>query len=242
MGFRSLILKASLVLICWASESRAASLQVYPVSIEVKVPTMAATLTLRNLDVRLAATQIRVFRWYQKEGKDILEPTQSVVASPPAISLKPNTDYTVRVVRVDNTPIRGEESYRLLVDQIPDLALMKTGGVNLAIRYSIPIFFSKAPQVAKLSWAILENSGHIELVGTNPGQQRVKITNLTITDSGGRVLKFGNGLLGYVLGGGSVNFNSHVVPLGYALGGPFLIKYSTDNGLTEAIVSGQSAN
>ena len=241
MSFKSLLRSAMLILICGAVDASAASLQVYPINIEVKAPAMAATMTLRNLDDHIAATQIRVFKWYQRDGKDILEPTESVLASPPAVTLKPGTNYTVRVVRVSQSPIVGEESYRLLVDQIPDSTQMKAGAVNLAIRYSIPVFFSKSPQVANVSWTITGKAHHVQLVGTNSGQQRLKISNLTIKDSRGQVLKFGNGLLGYLLGGGSQEFNSPVLPAGYASGGKFLIRYSSDNGPVEAIVASQNA-
>ena len=242
MRFISLVRSAMLILICPAASAAAASLQVYPVNIEVKAPALASTLTLRNLNDHMAATQIRVFRWYQKNGKDFLEPTRSVVASPPAANLKPGTDYTVRIVRVDRSPVAGEESYRLLVDQIPDSALLKTGAVNLTIRYSIPVFFSNSPQLAKVSWRMTARDGHILMVATNSGQQRQKIANLVLVDSKGRVLKFGNGLLGYVLGGGSHEFNSPVLPAGYASNGQFLLKYSTDNGTFEASVASQNAN
>ena len=242
MGLMSLIRSAVLISICSAVDASAASLQIFPVNIEVKAPASAAILTLRNLDDHVAATQIRVFRWRQRGGKDALEPTQSVVASPPAANLKPDTDYTVRIVRVDRSPIAGEESYRLLVDQIPDSAQLKAGAVNLAIRYSIPVFFSNSPQAAKVSWSITEKAGHIQLMAINSGQQRLKITNLTLTNSRGQVLNFGNGLLGYVLGGGSQEFNSHVLPASYASGGKFLIRFDTDNGPLEVTVAGQNAN
>ena len=58
-------------------------------------------------------------------------------------------------MRVSKQPVIGEESYRLLVDQLPDLSQQRNGSVNLMVRYSIPVFFGapnkKNPTVA---WSI----------------------------------------------------------------------------------------
>jgi len=110
-----------LVLPGWfaASGASAASLQVTPVLLEVVAPGAAATVTLRNNGARPIATQVRVFRWIQESGGERLEPTEDVVASPPAVELQPGQDYVARVVRVTKKPVVGEESYRLFVDELP---------------------------------------------------------------------------------------------------------------------------
>jgi P pilus assembly chaperone PapD len=78
-----------------------------------------ARLTLRNDEDTEVTVQTRVLRWSQNAGKETLEPTPDVVASPPAVTLAPGADYVVRVVRVSKQPVHGEESYRVIVDQLP---------------------------------------------------------------------------------------------------------------------------
>jgi fimbrial chaperone protein len=69
---------------CFAAGSAcAASLQVAPVLLDIAAPAAAAMVTLRNTGATPIATQIRVFRWVQEEGRERLEPTADVVASPP---------------------------------------------------------------------------------------------------------------------------------------------------------------
>src|SRR3954471_12794319 len=41
-----------------------------------------------------------VFRWSQVDSKEKLEPTEEVVASPPAVTLAANGSYVARIVRV----------------------------------------------------------------------------------------------------------------------------------------------
>lgn len=96
---------------------QAAGLQVEPVLIDVAFPGAASALTLGLEGSRSANVQIRVLRWAQQDGVEKLLPTDDVVISPPAARLKPGADYTVRVVRVSRAAVRGEESYRVIVDQ-----------------------------------------------------------------------------------------------------------------------------
>src|SRR4051812_23852746 len=133
----------------------AGSLQIEPVLIDITAPGAASTVTLRNEGATPINAQIRVFRWSLVDGQEKFEPTEDVVASPPSVSLTPKTQYIARIVRVTKRPVTGEESYRLLVDQLPDLSQQKNGAVNLLVRYSIPVFFGasdkKAPAV---SWSV----------------------------------------------------------------------------------------
>ena len=105
----------------WLGEaSEAASLRVAPTTISLVAPDAASVLSLRNDDKRPINVQIRVFRWTQVDGVDRLEPARDVVASPPAARLAGGAATTVRIVRVSKAPVSGEESYRLLVDELPD--------------------------------------------------------------------------------------------------------------------------
>ncbi|MFZ0495263.1 MAG: fimbria/pilus periplasmic chaperone [Methylocella sp.] len=136
-----------LLLPAWfaASGASAASLQAAPVLLEVVAPAAAATVTLRNNGAKPIATQVRVFRWIQEAGVERLEPTEDVVASPPAVELQPGEDYVARVVRVTKKPVEGEEAYRLFVDELPE-APQGRHTVNLVVRHSIPLFFRYAGQ------------------------------------------------------------------------------------------------
>ena len=154
-------------------------------------------MSLRNEGTSPISAQIRVFRWSLVDGKEKLEPTDDVVASPPSITLTPNGQYVTRIVRVSKQPVTGEESYRLLVDQLPDLSQQKNGTVNLLMRYSIPVFFGasnkKNPTVA---WSYAIKGDKITLTARNDGERRLRISALTVRDAGGKTVSFGAGLAG----------------------------------------------
>ena len=185
----------------------AASLQVAPVSVEVAAPSASTIVTLRNEGTRPLVAQIRVFRWFQVNGEEKLEPTDDVVASPPITSLAPKTDYTVRLVRVAKRPLSAGESYRLLVDELPDRTAERTGVVSLVLRYSIPVFFySGTAAEAKLTWSLERRGGQIYVSATNAGDRHSRISALKIRDEKGSTVSFGNGLTGYALGRSTIRW------------------------------------
>ena len=193
--------------LCAASPAIAGPLQVEPVLVEVATPGAASTITLRSDGSAPVDAQIRVFRWSQTNGEERLEPTDEVVASPPAVSLKGGSPHVVRIVRVKKAPIVREESYRLVVDQLPNLAQQRSGTVNMILRHSIPVFFkpqsTTSPSVA---WSVGLAAGKLALTARNTGERRLRISALEIRDSSSRTIAATRGLVGYVLGGSTMRW------------------------------------
>ena len=178
----------------------AASLQVSPVSLEIPAPGSATTITLNNPGDAPIKSQIRVFKWSMVNGEERLEPTTAVIASPPMASLKPKTDYVVRIVRTDKSPVSIEETYRLVVDEIPDRTNMPRNSIAMAFRYSVPVFFtSKMAAGPDLTWSTETVNGKTYISATNLGGRRVRVSDLSAADSRGKPTMIAKGLAGYVL-------------------------------------------
>jgi fimbrial chaperone protein len=215
----------------------AAQLRVEPVLLEMNAPAAAGTLTLRNDEDSEVTIQTRVLRWSQAAGKETLEPTTDVVASPPAVTLASGADYVVRVVRVSKQPVRGEESYRVIVDQLPRVRRQQARAVNLLIRQSIPVFFrSTELNLPTVSWSMNTEAGKLILVANNAGDERLRIASLRLKDSAGSTISFGNGLVGYVLGRSSMSWIAPTNPHGFGASGPVSMTAETDKGPTHAVV------
>jgi fimbrial chaperone protein len=200
--FRSALIKSliaaatSHAMAALPSLALAASLNVSPIKLETFAPQQTATLSLRNMGEKSITGQVRVFAWRQENGEDVLEPTNEVVGSPPIAEIRPGTDYTIRVVRVAAAPVEAEESYRLVVDEVPDAAARRNGVITVAIRYVIPMFFvSPEASQPRLSWSIAHKQGKTFLSARNEGDRRVQLRDLSL---GGRPIA--KGLAGYVLG------------------------------------------
>ena len=181
----------------------AATLQVSPVNIEVTSPATTATETLSNIDGKgVLNCQVRVFKWTQVNGVEKLEPTRDVVASPPALTIAEGKNATVRIVRLSKTPVTTEETYRLLVDEIPTAPTKGTQAVAFAVRHNIPIFFAPPGISTKMDWSAKVVKGGIKLIVNNVGQRHVRVASLAMS-ANGKTDVYNNGLAGYALAGSS---------------------------------------
>lgn len=193
----------------FTSVARSASLQVSPVSLEITPPAATAVVTLQNTSDKLLVAQARVFRWRQIDGKDTLEPTDAVVASPPEIELGGNQIYSVRIVRTEQSAVSEPEYYRLLVDELPTSATPRSGTVNVVLRYSIPVFFTgPTGGEPSLSWSVHKSNGRLALILRNEGDRHIRISALKLKDKSGRSVSFGGGLVGYALARSTVEWVS----------------------------------
>ncbi|MBP1852591.1 fimbrial biogenesis chaperone [Rhizobium halophytocola] len=125
------------------SSADATSLRVSPVRLDLNGGTATSTIRLWDSGSTPTNVQVRVYRWTKVNGRDRLDPTTDVVASPPVTKLAPGRENLIRVVRVAKKPISGTETYRLLIDELPDPKKRVAGQVNVVIRHSIPVRFSE---------------------------------------------------------------------------------------------------
>jgi fimbrial chaperone protein len=236
MSIKSCLVRASLtaLFVSPCAMPQAASLQVAPVLVEVPAPGATGSLKLRNQDTKPLDAQIRIFQWTQADGADVLTPTNDVAASPPVASLRPSTDYTVRIVRTTKEPVVKEESYRLLIDELPGSAAGTAATVNIALRYSIPVFFTVPGAAApKLSFELQQHANKPVIVVGNAGDRRVRLAKLKFTDGKGAIANFGEGLAGYVLGRSSRNFEVPANAKGFGTGGVVSMSAQADTGPIE---------
>ncbi len=185
-----------------STAAQAGSLQVSPINLEVPAAAATTTENLSNMGKTPINAQLRIFKWVQKDGIDKLEPTTDVVASPPALKIPPGGKATVRVVRLSKAPITGEETYRLLIDDIPPPPTAGTDSVTFAVRHNIPVFYQAGGIKTKLVWSVKSDNGQLELSAKNDGLLHSRLAQLAVT-IGGVTTNFNNGLAGYVLGGGT---------------------------------------
>ena len=222
----------------WASVAEASSLRVAPILLNVSAPGAATTLNLRNEGDEKLHVQIRIFRWTgNTQAGPSLEPTGDVVVSPPAATLLPATEYVVRVVRVAKQPVTGEESYRILVDEVPDAVGGKANAVRFALRYSIPAFFTAAAvSAANVSWSLAAKGNAAVLTASNAGGRRLRLANLKLVDGRGATLLQRPGLFGYALGNTSTTWTLPVRD-GVIRSGPFKVVAETEAGALNAVVA-----
>jgi fimbrial chaperone protein len=192
------LLAASFLAISAAS-SDATSLAVSPITVEVTAPGSTSRVTLENGGTEVLAAQVRIFKWVQKNGKDELVATRDVVASPPIVKIQPGSKNVVRLVRTSKSPVVTEETYRLLVSEVPTPEQAAKRSISLAIQHSIPVFFVPGRGAAQLSWNARLVKGKLIVEAANAGTRRAKLFGMSVVLPGGKQIEIAEGLAGYVL-------------------------------------------
>ena len=134
------IICAAIVSLCSFNLS-AASLQVSPISLTFTTGEKAKEIWLTNTSNEPIRAQTRVLNWTQVEGKEQLNPSRDLVASPSITEIKAGDRQLIRVLRMNMQNAGTEQTYRLLVDELPKTnQVNQQTGLQLLLQYSIPVF------------------------------------------------------------------------------------------------------
>jgi fimbrial chaperone protein len=168
--------------------------------LDIQSPAAAGAISIKNDDARPTTIQVRLFHWRQADGEERYEPTQDVVASPPIANIAPGATLTVRVIRALETPVAAEDSYRLVLDQLPEADRGGRAKVAMLLRQVLPVFFADANRSPpRVTWSLTRGPRGYVLWAHNAGDQRLRVAKVTLAGAGAPV-RLGGGLLGYVLG------------------------------------------
>ena len=195
-----------LVLLAWALAcglengiARGQALTVMPVHVQMPPGQKATTLSVTNAGTAETSIQIRAFTWTQPDGNDQLTATDAIVASPPIATIPPGATQIIRLV-LRRTPEAREDTYRVLLDQIPPPA--EQGTVHVVLRISIPIFAQpKTRAVSHLNFHLERSAQQVLLLATNDGVTHEVLHNLKVGTNDGQTLDTNFSGSQYVLGG-----------------------------------------
>lgn len=196
-------LALGLLLTVIAAPAGAAGLQVTPTSLTLQARQNADGLWLSNTGTTALQAQVRVFRWTQDNGEERFEPTQALAISPPMLELAPGARQLVRVIRLGAPPAR-EDSYRLIVDELPPDDANRPPGLQFVLRYSLPVFLAAAGDAApapKLRAQLSFQGEQVRIEVRNDGDQHAQLADLVFVDPHGTRHALQSGLLGYALPG-----------------------------------------
>lgn len=201
----------SLFALCWLAilfafthYAHCATLQVAPVMLNLSTAQRAGALYLTNTGDQPIHAQIRVYDWTQSSGKDVLTQTNEVVSSPAVTSLAPGQRQLVRIVVLNPAPHSQEQSFRLLVDELPRAHLGTDGqnGVHFLLRYSIPLFIAPEDVAQKDETTQLScQQENGEVWCQNHGSTHIRLSDVQAIARNGQVVDSLSGLAGYVLAG-----------------------------------------
>jgi fimbrial chaperone protein len=200
--------------LCFGTVCAAAGLQVSPTMLEFKSGDTARSVWLSNTSDTVLHAQVRILSWSQHEGSEQLEPSRSLVASPPLLEVAPGERQLVRIVRLDAGEQPVELAFRLLIDELPQGTEHPVAqGLNFLLQYSLPVFVMPGASTApnslspQLSTALVRGgAASAEISVHNTGTHRARLSDLVWEDAQGERTSLRTGLLGYVLAGQQMTF------------------------------------
>ncbi|VYU76674.1 fimbria/pilus periplasmic chaperone [Metakosakonia massiliensis] len=201
-----------------AGDARAAAtILLWPIDPWLGPETKATELWIQNQGTTPTTMQVRIVRWRQEGGGERYQQQTDVVASPPIVRIEKGSKQLIRLIKQAQVPAGVELAYRIIVDEIPQPEQGATPqiGIKLQMRYSIPLFvygqgISTYPDSANpalvdprdLSWSVIRDNGKPAIQVRNNGNVHVRLTEVSASQ-GGQQRTLAEGLLGYVLPGGS---------------------------------------
>lgn len=174
------ILPFSFSLMAFSSFSHAGGIRISPITVNIASQDRASLITLFNMSNDTSNLQVRVFKWTQSNGNDNLTETNDIIASPPFITLPPGGSFNFRVVRTSDAKVTGEQSYRVIIDELPkpqDKRSVGTG-IGILIRNSLPLFVVNDSAIPKVQPSISASG----LMMANNGTRHALLSDVEITN------------------------------------------------------------
>lgn len=193
------------------TQAHAASLQVAPILLEFSPQEKVKELWLTNTGNESIRAQVRVNAWTQNNQKDILTNSKDLIASPMVISIPAGQRQLVRLIRNTQIASTTEQAYRLIVDELPDSQNNVQSGLQLLLKYSIPVFLKVSDSndtdqgITSLQGMSFQYNKQT-LIINNQSSHYKRLSQFMYIDALGKKIPIQMGLMGYVLSGKSMQW------------------------------------
>lgn len=159
----------------------AASFSVSPVIAHITEQERITSFTIKNQAQSQTAIESQLFRWQQINGEEKLTPAPELLVTPAIFKLDGSASQIIRVGIRQPVTTEQEQSYRLILKEIPSLPKPGFQGLNVLLRISIPIFVSKNLASPTLNWrASVDENGKLVLDIDNSGFGHTKLLHISL--------------------------------------------------------------
>ncbi len=184
-----------------AAPAFAGGLEIGPITVQMVGQERTSTLTVHNTAGDPITVQVRTVDWSQSQAGDVYAPSTTLVASPALITLGPGETQTVRLVLENVAQAPHEQSYRLILDEIPHAGGTVPAGLKTAVRILVPVFLSLSLQGRpQVRWSAQRTQAGLVVTAHNDGAARERVSGFVLS-SGSQPLGANAQLEGYVLSG-----------------------------------------
>lgn len=171
----------TLVALAWPAGSRAQSLEISPVLVDLDAAAPSVVVTVKNVGKGPMRYQIKGMRWNEdRSGKPTLEAADDLAIFPPLFQLAPGASRKVRVgATVPATA--SERAWRLMIEELPDAVAAPGQKVTIRTRFAVPAFLAPLEKKARTDLSLAVEKAGLSLVVANRGTTRVKPLTTTVS-------------------------------------------------------------
>jgi fimbrial chaperone protein len=204
--------------------AQAGSLLIWPVDPVIESGARATALWLENPGKAPITLQVRIYAWAQDGGKNAYAPQETILGTPPTVTVAPGAKQLIRLTRTTPTPTKAEQAFRVVVDEIPTPSRVaaSSAAVSFRMRYSLPLFAygdglsrkgAAEPRTVthapRLAWRVISGAGERYLEIRNMGNLHARLTDVAFAQEAAPANDNGalaKGLFGYVLPGATMRW------------------------------------
>lgn len=181
MGRALFVLMVTPMMALTTAHAQTGGIQVAPVMVVLRGDDNIASLRVRNGRARPIAFEVDVYSWSQRDGEDVLTPTDEVLVAPGVFEVAAESEQVIRLgVVAPRTD--AERSYRIIMRELP--TRRETGNVGFTLEMSLPVFV--APEGARAnvqSSVAMSDEGRVLLL-SNAGNAHVQLSSVENMDGG----------------------------------------------------------
>jgi fimbrial chaperone protein len=198
---RCLLCGAALLALIATLPAHAASFTATPVRLTLPAAASSTSLSLQNVADQPVLVQAEVMAWSQRDGEDVLRPTEDLVVSPPIFTVAPGASQIVRIGLLQRPQSEREITYRVFLQEVPQPPPPGEQGISVALRLGLPVFvLPKGGASPQLSWTARREGGEVRVAVSNTGNGHAQIVECKLHGEDGKLIAE-RGLGAYVLAG-----------------------------------------
>ena len=127
--------------------------------------------------------QVMALNWHDAGEHAQASYVDDILAVPPVFELPPKSSQLVRVASREPTTDGVEQSYRLVITEVPRTAGLVPNSLAIAARMTLPIFVTPAGAVPAPAWSLVgKDTTKPELVLANQGNAHIKVKKIELFD------------------------------------------------------------
>ena len=227
-----------------ASDARASSFDISPVSVLLSASTPSSTVVITNRSALPVRLQVSLYTWQQSEsGEPVLKPTQDVLFFPAMLALNPKEARNIRI-GTKLKPTGAEKAYRLYIQELP--APTRSAGadpnaVTMLTRLGVPVFVAPPSPKGHAVLSPLAFSGSkVSFYVGNDGNAHTRVKKLILTAKNGSQTVHTQELDGwYVLSGGRRRYDVQLPPDACAQTSVVEVVLDADSGPGRQVLTGR---